>query len=169
MRAIIRVIDSITEWTGKTIRWLCAVLVVLITYEVVIRQIVGGSTLWAFETSIMIGITVYAFAFSYALKHGAHVRVDVIYSHLSPRVKAIIDVLGDLFLFFPLVALLVYSSFGYTWYAWKEHEIMLLSSWFPPAAPWRTLFMIALTLFLLQGVAQLIRDFHVLIRNRPYD
>lgn len=169
MRSVVRVIDSVTEWTGRTICWLCVVLILVITFEVTMRYMFDAPTMWAHETSMMLGLTIYVFAYSYALKYGAHVRVDVFYTHLSPRRKAIIDVLGHIFLFLPLIILLIYISIDWMWCAWTKHEIMIFTAWFPPAAPWRTVFMIGLIVFVLQGGAQLTRDLYLLARNKPYD
>ncbi len=103
MRSIIRVIDSISEWTGKTVRWVCLVLVVVVVYEVTARFVFNAPTLWAFETICMLLCTIGALGWAYTHRHHGHVRVDVLYTLLSPRGRAIIDVGGYLIFFFPLL------------------------------------------------------------------
>jgi len=158
-----------SEWTGKTARWLCAALVLVISYEVVMRYAFNAPTMWAYETSIMLGATIYALAWAYDHKHHSHIRVDVLYSHLSPRGKAITDVIGSLLLFFPLVIILIDHSFSWAWRAWEINEKSVETYWYPPVAPVRTIVVIGLCLFALQGVAQLIRDSYLIIRRKKYD
>ena len=169
MRAILKVIDSISEWTGKIARWFWIVVVLVMTFEVTMRYGFNHPTMWAYETSMMAGAVTYALAFTYTHKHRAHVRVDVLYAHLSPRSRAIIDVAGTALLFFPLIVLLASESVEIAWRAWVINEKSVETYWYPPIAPVRTALAIGLTLFLLQGGAQFFRDLYLLIRNKLYD
>jgi TRAP-type mannitol/chloroaromatic compound transport system permease small subunit len=169
MRAVVRTIDSISEWTGKTGRWFGVALVVVVTYEVVMRYIFTAPSLWAYEVSVILGATLYILAFSYTHKHRAHVRVDMIYAHLPNRGKATIDVLGYLLLFSPFIILLVINAWDWAFYAWATDEKMPITGWYPPAGPLRTIVLLGLALFALQGFAQFIRDLYLLIRGKPYD
>lgn len=47
---------------------------------------------------------------TYALHHDSHVRVDLVYHHLSPRGRAIIDTLGHLLLLMPFCLLVAWLS-----------------------------------------------------------
>jgi len=102
MRKALQIIDSISEWTGKTGQWLSVSLVLVVTYEVIMRYVFNKPSLWPFDMACMMGLTLYVLAFAYVLRHKAHVRVDVFYTHLPSRGKAIIDILGALILFFYL-------------------------------------------------------------------
>jgi len=170
MRKALRVIDSISDWTGKLARWFCAGLVLVLTYEVMMRYAFNAPNVWAYETSVMIAGSMYVLFWSYDHRHHAHVRIDVFYTRLSPRGKAVIDVVGTLLFFFPLIILFSYTSATFTWRAWSIGErLNLTHCWFPPVAPLRTAVAIGILLFLLQGVAQFIRDLYLLIRNKAYD
>ncbi|HEY82436.1 MAG TPA: TRAP transporter small permease subunit [Dehalococcoidia bacterium] len=166
MRTIIGIIDAISEWTGRIGSWFGVALVGVVTYEVMMRYLFNAPSLWAYEVSVMLGASLYILAFAYTHLHQAHVRVDMIYAHLPPRGKAIIDVLGDIFLFSPFIILLVLNAWDWMWYAWETGERMPITGWYPPAGPLRTIVMLGLALFALQGMAQLVRDFYLLIRNK---
>ena len=167
MRAILRVIDSISEWTGKAISWLAVALVMVIVYEVVMRYVFNAPTVWAYETSVTLGGTVYVMGWAYVHRHHGHVRVDVVYTRLSSRRKAIIDAICALLFLFPLLYILLDASASFTWHAWSVNERLIVTYWKPPAAPFRTIVMIGLSLLTLQCVAQFIRDLYLLIRNKP--
>jgi len=166
MRSILRLIDSISEWTGKTIRWLCVALVIVLLYDVIMRYVFGAATIWAYETAVMVGATIYVMGWAYVHRHHGHVRVDVLYTHLSSRGKAIIDIICGLFFLLPLLIILIDAAVSYTWRSWLIGERLAETFWYPPAAPFRTMIVVGLFLFILQSVAQIIRDLYLLARNK---
>lgn len=169
MKTILRIIDSISDRTGEIASWLAVVLVLLITQEVIMRFVFNAPSMWAFESSMMVGTSLYVLGWSYVLRHRAHVRVDVIYSLLPRRMKALIDVLGTLIMFFPLFIAITYSAFNWTVYSWAINEKMTETYWLPPIAPLRTVVLLAIIILLLQGVAHFIRDSYLLVKDKPYD
>jgi TRAP-type mannitol/chloroaromatic compound transport system permease small subunit len=169
MRKVLRAIDNTTEWTGRTFRWGLVALVLIVTYEVTARFVFGAPTKWSYETDMMLSGTIYAMAWAYAVLHKNHVRIDVFYGRLSPRSKAIIDVIGTLVAFFPLIILFVYVSTITAWDSFVTGEVSWQSYWYPPFWPYRTLVALGFILLLLQGFAQFYRDFYLLVRNKSYD
>ncbi len=169
MRKIVRTIDAVSEWTGKTGRWLGVMLMLLVTYEVIMRYVFTKPSLWGYEMSVILAASLYVLAFSYAHLHGAHVRVDMIYSHLPNRGKATIDVLGGLFLFLPFIILLTINAWDWMFVSWATNEKMPITGWYPPAGPLRTVVFYGLALFALQGIAQFIRDLYKLVTNKSYE
>lgn len=149
--------------------WLATLLVALVSSEVIMRYLFNSPTMWNYETSMMVGGSLFAMGWAYALRHHSHVRVDVFYTRLSPRGKAVIDVLGALLLFFPLMAMFTSVSTAWAWQAWEIMEKSVETYWYPIIAPFRTVVAIGFMLIALQGIARFIRDFHLLLRNRAYD
>ena len=169
MKSILRIVDAISDWGGKIVRWFAITLVAVVTYAVIMRYIFHVQTLWTYELLLMMGASLYALGFGYAQRHRAHIRVDIFYARLSPRGRAIIDVLGGLLIFLPLSIALIYASASWAGHAWVIDERMPLTGWYPPIAPLRTVVAIGFCVLALQGMAQLIRDLYFLIRNKPYD
>lgn len=166
MRTVVRVIDNISEYTGRIVRWVCLALVLVLCFEVTSRYFFDAPTMWASDTSSMMGGAIAAMGWAYTHRHGGHVRVDVFYSHLSPRGQAILDITLSLLFFFPLLLALAYVSWDKMWFAWKMGEVLARSNFYPPTGPIRTLVVLGLSLFALQGVAQFIRDLYRLTRNQ---
>lgn len=154
---------------GKTVCWLASILVALIALEVIMRYFFDRPTMWNYETSMMVGGSLFALGWAYAMRHHSHVRIDVFYTHLSPRAKAGIDVVGTFFLFFPLMLMFISTSIAWTVNAWEINEKSVETYWYPPIAPFRTVVTIGLILLAFQGVAQFVRDFYLLVRNKVYD
>lgn len=169
MRKVVHAIDSISEWTGKTGRWFGVFLVAIVTFGVLMRYLFNMPFLWTYEVSVMLGASLFVLAFAYTHLHKAHVRVDLIYAHLPTRGQAIIDVLGNLFLFFPFIILLTITSWDLAFSAWATQERMPITGWYPPAGPLRTIVFIGIFLFGLQGLANFIRDVYAIIRGVPYE
>lgn len=169
IRMVLKFIDSLSEASGKVGKWFAVVLVVVGTFETISRHLFGAPTIWAYDVLSMAGGSLYLLGASFDYKRNAHTRVDLIYSRFTPRTQAAIDVVASLILFFPLVGMLLWYSLKWTIKAWKIKEVMFSSFWYPPAGPYRTLFTIGLLLLLLQGIAQIIRDVHLVVKGTPID
>jgi TRAP-type mannitol/chloroaromatic compound transport system permease small subunit len=110
MKIVVRVIDSISEYSGLVIRWLCLALVLVLCFEVTARYVFNAPTMWASDSASMMGGAIAAVGWAYTHRHGGHVRVDVFYNHLSSRGQAILDITLSLIFFFPLILALAYIS-----------------------------------------------------------
>ena len=145
--------------------WFCLALVLLLSYEVFMRYVLESPTIFSYEIATMMGVTITAGGLAFAHKYHGHVRVDVFWRLLSPRGKAIVDVIGNLLFFFPLVIILVYVSGEWAQYSFSIGEIMIKTYLYPPAWPVRAVMVIGLFLFVSQGIAKLIRDLYLIRRN----
>jgi TRAP-type mannitol/chloroaromatic compound transport system permease small subunit len=169
MKKVFRVIDAISDHTGNIVQWLCVPLVLIISYETIMRYIFSISTLWEYETVAMMGATLYGLSFAYVMRHRLNVRVDVLFSHFSRRVQAFVDSVGMLIAFIPVMTLVVITSIQTAIRAFDIDERMAITGWYPPAAPLRTVLAAAFILLLLQGLVVTIREFYYLLRNKSYD
>lgn len=172
MRALSKVlclIDYLSEKSGAVAKWLALVLVLAGTYEAISRHFFGAPTVWSYDVLCMSGGALYLLGASYDYLHNAHTRVDLFYSMLSPRKKAAMDAFCFLFLFLPLVSVMSWVAFKWSFRAWKINEVFYNSFWYPPAGPFRTIFAVGLLSLLLQGCAQFIRDAYFALRGESLD
>ena len=165
MKFLIQPFDTLSEWVGKVCHWLVTVLVLLVAYGVFLRFVLNQPNLWTYETSIMLGAAIFVLATAYVHRHDGHIRVDIIYEHLSPRKKAIIDTIGHLILFFPAVGFAAYASVTWTIDAWVTGEVMTETGWYPPAAPLRTIVAFGFVALFLQGIPNFLRAAQVAIKG----
>lgn len=166
MKIILRVVDTFTDSVGKVACWLASILVALVSLEVIMRYFFDAPTMWNFETSMMVGGTLYAMGWSYAMRHHSNVRIDILYNRLSPKVRVAIDVVGAVLFFFPLMILFVPTSAAWALRAWEIGEKSVETYWYPSIAPFRTVVFLGFCLLMLQGGAQFIRDLYRLMRNK---
>ncbi|MEM7003792.1 MAG: TRAP transporter small permease subunit, partial [Pseudomonadota bacterium] len=84
MNTFVDWVDRINETVGQAVKWL-AVFMVLVTMLVVVLRYGFNVGAIALQESVMYmhGI-LFLLGIPYALKHGAHVRVDILYTRLQP-------------------------------------------------------------------------------------
>ena len=168
LRLVVHLIDSLNERIGHFISWLTTVLVLVVCYDVFTRYVLNISSVAVQELEWHLFAVIFLIGAAYTLKHEGHVRVDVFYTHMPPRGKALIDFFGGLIFLIPFSILVIWTSHGFVSMSWAVRE----TSPDPGGLPYRYLLkgMIpsAFVLVLLQGIAQTIRAFFTLI-NRPLD
>ena len=160
-----KIIDTISETTGRLISCLVIILTLILSYEIVARYVFGAPTKWVFDTSYMIGGTFFLMGEAFTLKHKQHVRIDILYGRFSKRTRAGIDVFFYLLLFFPLWIGILYALFPYVAFSWQMGEKSMQGYWQPIIYPFKTVMPIGVGLFLLQGLAEFCRSLLILIKG----
>jgi len=177
MRAMLRLahaIDSFTEWLGTIATGLVLLTVAIGFYNVMARYIGRyiGMTLssnFYIEAQWYLYSLVFFLGFAYILKHDVNVRVDFLYTHWSPRRKALVNLLGTTLLLIPFCIMGIYvtvnpvlSSWGLlpngSWGAWEVSPD-------PnglPRAPLKSMIIVAFVTLLLQALAQIVKYVAVL-------
>jgi len=169
LKKILKIIDSMSILAASGAKW-CAWLLVLVgAYDTIARHFFNAPTIWAYDTLCIAGGVLYVLGWAYDYLCDCHTRVDIIYRNLTPRKQSLINVISSLFLFFPIMIALLTVSINWSIRAWRINEKMISTFWYPPAAPYRTIFALGLLLLLLQGIANFIRDLYFVIRGEPLD
>ncbi len=166
MSKVLTVIDAISEWGGKIARWFTLCLILVIVQEVIRRYVFNAPSIWGYEVSIALGTSLYAWGFAYTESKRAHVRVDVFYIHMSPRVKAIADTIGGFIFFLPVIAFVVFAAWNKMFWSWSVMEKSVEGFWYPPWYPLRTMIFIGFSLLFLQGLATLTRSVYHAVKGR---
>ena len=169
LKKILRIIDTLSEYSGLLAKWFAWILVLAGAYDTIARHFFNAPTVWAYDVLCMSGGVLYVMGWSYDHLHDSHISVDLIYRKLSPKKKALMDAISAVFLFFPLMIAFLITSVSWAIRAWRINETMTSTFWYPPAAPYRTIFAIGIILLLLQGSAKFIRDVHFVIKGVALD
>jgi TRAP-type mannitol/chloroaromatic compound transport system permease small subunit len=163
-------IDRFSEWTGRLLCWLTLAMVVIGAYNAVVRYLDRFTGL-SLSSNTYIELQWYLFSLvfllgaAYTLRHDAHVRVDVLYTRLSPKGKAWINLLGTLLFLLPFCMLMIWVSWESVMNSWRELE-MSPDPGGLPRYPIKTAIPIAFVLLIIQGFSILIRQVAVL-RGAP--
>jgi TRAP-type mannitol/chloroaromatic compound transport system permease small subunit/exonuclease VII small subunit len=102
-------IDRLSLYAGEFVAYWAVIAVFVYYYEVIARYVFNSPTNWAHEAMYLMFGMQYLVAGAYAMLTESHVRVDVFYAPLSPRRKAIVDLLTSIFFFIFAGTLLVTS------------------------------------------------------------
>lgn len=94
-------LDNSIKWIGEKSAWLNLCLVLLICLDVIQRYIFNQSHNVILELEWHIFSLVFLLGSAYTLQMDKHVRVDVFYHKFNAKTKAIVDILGSVFLLIP--------------------------------------------------------------------
>ena len=163
--AISRAIDALNERVGRAVLWLVLVMTLVSAANAVARYALNMSSNGWLELQWYLFAGVFLLAAGYTLKHNGHVRIDLVYGHVSPRAQAWIDLLGGLVALLPLTLLLVWLSWPLFIDSFHSGEMSSdaggLIRW-----PVRLLTPLGFGLLALQGVSEIIKRIAFL---RGYD
>jgi len=154
-RILNRIIDGLTYLTGWTAALCLVSAAIIVTEAVLVRKILGISTIWQIEASVyLLMFTVFAGA-PFVQKNEHHLNVDLVIIHLSPRTREIVLIIVSI-----ITCLLAALLAWYAWPMWWEAVVRNEHSeslWGPPL--WIPYFFLPLgmTLLFLQYIVG-IRD-----------
>lgn len=167
MSALCRVIDRISAITGVIAAWLIAPLIGAMCYEVFARYVFNAPTIWAYELGYLLTGSGWLLGMAYTLSRGAHIRIDVLYLNMSPRVQAMVDVAGYVLLLLPFILWLSSTLDDRAIAAFRSGEKTGQSAWNPPLWPFRTVFFVSFALLALQVVAEVLRKLALIAGRAP--
>lgn len=157
MVALVRWIDRLSDLSGFLIAWLVFPLILATCYEVFARYVLDAPTIWSFELSYMAMGAHFIIGAAYTLRSHAHIRIDILYIGFSDRTRALVDVIGYMVLFLPVVAWVSFGLWEYWVEAFESGELSGQSAWNPVIWPFRLCFFIGFALLWLQGLAGLFK------------
>ena len=111
-RGVRAAIERFIDLTGRATSWLALAIVVLMAVNVLLRYLFSEGSVWAQELEWHLLSPLILFGMSYALLHGEHVRVDVLYADFSARKKLLVDLLSA-FLCIAISAAIIWLSLQY--------------------------------------------------------
>lgn len=159
--AVSRAIDAINTRFGQLAEWCIFASVLISAANAAVRYLASYSSNGFLEIQwYLFGAAVFLGA-SYTLKLNEHVRVDVVYSYLSPRGRIWVDIFG-------LCLFLLPACIFLAWLSWpvfvRAYEIGETSSNFGGLIRWPILlvFPVGFGLLTLQSISELIKRFAAL-------
>ena len=164
LAAVLRAVTNFIERMRKISSFLIVGVVLITLYEDVMRTVFNSPTSWAFEGSTFIYGAYAILAGGYVLRYNAHVNMDIIYSRLSLRGKAIMDSFSWTF-FFLFIGLLLWKGWVMFWFSltFNEHS---QTFWGPILWPFKLTLPVGAFLILLMGMVRYIRTLFTAITGR---
>ena len=139
-------------------------LVVTMAVEVLRREIFAYSSIWGEEVVRYSFIYLAWIGAASAVRERAHIRIDVLFHYVPPRVKALLYIFGDLVMMVVAVFALFWS-FEMVSVAWKfqsvSHGLRVPMVWFLAAVP------VGFGLMMFRLLQSLRRDVADFVAGRP--
>ena len=165
LRACVHYIDIFTDRSGRLLAWLVLAMALLTTFVVVLRYGFNSGSIMAQEAVTYMHGCLFMLGAAYALKSGAHVRVDIFYRNFSARSRAWVNSIGGIVFLMPLCALIGFGSWNYVSESWAIHEVSPEPGGIPAVFLLKSLLpLMAVNLF-LQGLAETLRSALVLVEE----
>jgi TRAP-type mannitol/chloroaromatic compound transport system permease small subunit len=154
--ALARGIDWVSERVGRLVYWLVLAIVLIASANAISRYVFSMSSNAWLELQWYLFSVIFLCGSGYALKHGAHVRIDLVANRFSRRTLAKVDIFGFLLMMLPVCFFMI-------WFGWNAFS-KSIGIWEQSPDPgglarWPIKFILPLgfALLALQGVAELIK------------
>ncbi|MFL2840653.1 MAG: TRAP transporter small permease subunit [Pseudohongiellaceae bacterium] len=158
-------LDGFSELIGKSASYFAVIMVLVTCYVVITRYVFNTGSIAIQESVLYINAILVFGAVGYALKHNAHVRVDVLYGPSSSRYKAWVNLLGSLFLLMPVAFFILFYSWDYVMSSWAILENSPEASGLPFVYLLKSIILVMCFFLILQGLAEILRNFCILFSH----
>lgn len=163
--AMVGAIDRFTLASGRLLAWCSLLMALLITSVVVLRYGFATGSIAMQEAVTYLHGSMFMLGVGYALKTGAHVRVDIFYRDFSDRQRAWVNALGGMVFLLPLCALIMGISWGYVADAWAVRESSPEPGGIPYLYVLKGLLPLMAMNLALAGCADVLRNAQYLVTN----
>lgn len=169
MRKFIGGIDAVSKATGSCAKYVILLLSGSLIYDVFMRYVFNAPTIWAYDMTWMLYGVLSISGTAYCLQVDRHVRMDLFYTRLSPRGKAIAEMVCYIVIFFPAAYFVVGYCGIHAISSLIGRECTSASTWRPPVYPFKLVVALSLLLLAFQGIAIFLKDVYFVVKRRPYE
>lgn len=149
-------IDTLNERLSYIADWMVLLSCIVSAANAVSRYTIDVSSNSWLEIQWYMFAAMFMLGASYTLKRNEHVRVDVIYGHLSTRAQIWVDIIGGFLFLLPATVILAWLSWPMFYQSWLHNEMSAnaggLIRW-----PVKIFLPLGFFLLTLQGVSEIIK------------
>ena len=153
MATYVRIIDAVSEFTGKLAAWMFFTIGIIVTYEVVMRHFFTAPTIWVDEISRIMQIWAAYLAGAYVLKHREMITIEMAFTDHTSMMRRLVETMA-IFVLFLFAGVATYHGFGLwlksTLAGHTTDSFLAPPKWLTHGSIW-----VGFGLLCLQGVAEL--------------
>ena len=151
-------IDAFIDAIGRVTAWSSFALALVMGGNVLLRYVFNTGRVWSQELEWHLMVPICLFGMSYALRHGEHVRVDVLYASYSQKTKDFVEIITAL-LAMAISLIIIWLSISYVMQSWAVGEGSANPGGIPARYILKAIIPVGFALFFLQSLAQGIRGY----------
>ena len=149
-------IDSMNSWIGRNVSWMILVAVLVSAANAIVRKVFNTSSNSWLEIQWILFGAVFLLCAPWTLMLNEHIRIDIVNSMLSKRLRNWIDVIGHWFFIVPMCLVLLYTGVPFFYRPLMQNEQSTNAGGLP-VYPAKFLIPLAFLLLLAQGISELIK------------
>lgn len=153
---ISRIIDAVNDALGRLANWLVLAACLISAGNAMSRYAFDLSSNAWLEVQWYLFAAMVLFGASYTLRMNEHVRVDILYTHLSERGKEWLDLVGTALFLVPSMAVIAWYSWPFFMQSWTVREISGNAGGLI-RYPVKFIIPLGFTLLALQGISEIIK------------
>lgn len=159
-------IDRLNDYVHRAVMWLVLLAIVISAGNAIMRKLFSLSSNAFLELQWYLFSAVFLLAAAFALQRGEHVKIDLVYGHLSRRTQVWIDILGTIFFLFPFCLITIFIVWPVVVDKFASGETSANAGGLIFWPVW-ALIPAGFALLALQGVSELIKRFAFLTGAGP--
>ena len=161
VRRLARRIDAWQDAFGRALSWLMLLMVLVVFSDVVMRYALNVTSVFTQELEWYLFAITYLLGAGYVMLYDEHVRVDIVYSRLSPRRKAWLDFILLFVFFFPSCLLIIYTTWPFFRNAYRVLEGSPDPGGIPARWALKAVIIVAFVILGIQGFSQAVKSYYV--------
>ena len=162
---ISNIFNNINKFAG----YFCAFLVVFMTINVfvvvLLRYLFGISFIWMQETYVWMHAYIFMLGAGFTYLNDDHVRIDILYKSASPIYRALVDLIGNIFLLLPFLYIIWTYSFPFVYKSWEMNEISREAGGLSMLYLLKMAILLFVILLFIQAVSKIINSFLYILKK----
>jgi len=156
-----RIVDAFNMRIGKWLAWLILAAVLVSAVNATVRKVFDtSSNAWLELQWVLFGV-VFLLCAPWTLLVNEHIRIDIVNTMFSKRVRDSIDVVGHALFLLPLTVIMLITSWPVFMESYRLNE-QSFSAGGLPQWPAKSLIVIGFALLFLQGLSELFKRIAVM-------
>jgi TRAP-type mannitol/chloroaromatic compound transport system permease small subunit len=164
--AVSRTIDSINTRLGKSISWLILIVVIVSSANAVSRKLFGLSSNAFLEMQWIMFSVIFMVCSPWTLICNEHIRIDIVNTMFSKRVRNWIDIFGHVAFLLPLTIVMMVTGWPFFLASFRLNEQSFNAGGLPQW-PAKSLVVIGFALLFVQGISEIIKRIAVMRGEIP--
>nr|NJM02345.1 TRAP transporter small permease subunit [Desulfobacula sp.] len=161
--------EGVNEWIGKVVVTSAVILFILVIFSnVILRYVFNTSFVFMSELEWHVFAFVFLMGAGYTLLHEGHVRVDIFYSLMDRKKKALINFLGVFIFLIPSCYVVLTTTIPWAIVSYQIGEVSIDPGGIPARFLIKAVLPLGYFLMLIQGLILGIKSFYIL-RGKPLD